>query len=107
MTRLRHPARREHDRHPSHRRRPHLRLHPLKRALPRTKVRKEVTPTDHVKRVADFAPTNITSVADFRARRREMILIVFSDDMRVRKNTSRSANVRACGACAAAERNPP
>ena len=28
----------------------------------------------------------------------------FSDDMRVRKNSSRSANVRAYGACAAAER---
>ena len=30
--------------------------------------------------------------------------LFFSDDKRVRKNTSRSANVRAYGACAAAER---
>ena len=34
------------------------------------------------------------------------IEIVFSDDMRVRKDFSRSANVRAYGACAAAERIP-
>ena len=44
-------------------------------------------------------------VADFAARRRQIILIVFWRDMRVPKNSSRSANVRAYGACAAAERN--
>ena len=38
--------------------------------------------------------------------RAQKIEIAFSDDMRVRKNSSRSANVRAYGACAAAERDP-
>ncbi|MBQ9648089.1 MAG: hypothetical protein IJV43_07020, partial [Oscillospiraceae bacterium] len=34
------------------------------------------------------------SLAEFRVRRRERALIVFSDDMRVRKNSLRGANVR-------------
>ena len=46
------------------------------------------------------------SVADFRVRRREMMLIVNSDDMRVRIYTSQPANVRAFGACTAAGCNP-
>jgi hypothetical protein len=40
-------------------------------------------------------PARAKSVADFAALRRQTILIVFSDDMRVRKNTLQSASVRA------------
>jgi hypothetical protein len=39
-------------------------------------------------------PHRIKSPAGFRARRREMHWIVFSDDRRVRKSTLRAANVR-------------
>ena len=52
--RLRHPARREHDRNASHRRRPDLRLHPAQRTLSHPQSKKEVTPANHAKRIADF-----------------------------------------------------
>ena len=42
-----------------------------------------------------------------RRARREKILIINRRDMRVAIYSSRSANVRAYGACAAAERTPP
>lgn len=47
--RLRHPARREHDRNASHRRRPDLRLHPAQRTLSHPQSKKEVTPANHAK----------------------------------------------------------
>lgn len=80
--RLRHPARREHDRNASHRRRPDFRLHPAQRALSRPQGEKGVNLSNHAKRVADFA-----------ARRREIILIVFCRDTCVTKNTSQPASV--------------
>ena len=52
--RLRHPARREHDRNASHRRRPDLRLHPAQRALSRPQGEKGVNLSNHAKRIADF-----------------------------------------------------
>ena len=46
------------------------------------------------------------SLAEFRARRREKSLIVFSDDMRVRKNSLREAPVRLWRAGSGAKPSP-
>lgn len=51
---LRHPARREHDRNASHRRRPDLRLHPAQRTLSLPQGEKGVNLSNHAKRIADF-----------------------------------------------------
>ena len=70
--RLRHPARREHDRNASHRRRPDFRLHPAQRALPRAQGKKEVNLSNHAKRIADFAARKINASQISRRARREI-----------------------------------